>query len=98
MLTLFGLEWTMTTGIVLAILVAVLLSVPYLVKEIRDGKRELGPLRRLNHGRVVLGPLTPTGTGDNDAGRPGNPAPGHPDAQADPYDERAQREAPPIRS
>ena len=38
-----------------------------------------------------LGPRTPTGTGDTHPGRRGDPAPGQPDAQADPYDARAQR-------
>ena len=70
------------TELGLAILIAVALSaallVPYLLKEIRRGK-------------VELGPRTPTGTGDNHPGRPGNPAPGQPDAQADPYDDRARR-------
>jgi len=45
---------------------------PYLVKEIRRGKIELGS-------RI------PTGAGDVRPGRRGNPAPGQPDAQADPY-------------
>jgi hypothetical protein len=52
--------------------------VPYLVKEIRKGK-------------VNLGPNIPDGTGDTYAGRRGDPAPGHPEAQADPYDPRASR-------
>jgi hypothetical protein len=55
-----------------------LLLVPYLIQEIRKGKRELGP-------------NIPTGTGDALPGKRGNPAPGQPDAQADPYDRRAQR-------
>jgi hypothetical protein len=70
------------TELGLAIFIGVALSaallVPYLLKEIRRGK-------------VELGPRTPTGTGDNRPGRPGNPAPGQPDAQADPYDDRARR-------
>jgi len=65
-------------GIVIAILLAAALLVPYLLKEIRKGK-------------VELGPRTPTGTGDTHPGWRGNPAPGQPDAQADPYDPRAQR-------
>ena len=36
-------------------------SVPFLIKEIRDGKRELGPLRRFGRHGVTLGPTTPTG-------------------------------------
>jgi hypothetical protein len=65
-------------GIFLAIVLAVALWVPYLYKEIRRGKAELGP-------------RTPVGTGDVHPGRRGDPAPGQPDAQADPYDERARR-------
>jgi hypothetical protein len=52
--------------------------VPYLMKEIRRGK-------------VELGPRVPTGAGDTHPGRRGNPAPGQPDAQADPYDDEARR-------
>jgi hypothetical protein len=70
------------TELGLAILIAVALTagllVPYLLKEIRRGK-------------VELGPRTPTGTGDAHPGTPRNPAPGQPDAQADPYDDRARR-------
>ena len=51
---------------------------PYLWKEIRGGKVELGP-------RLPIGP------GDTRPGRPGNPAPGQPEAQADPYDPEARR-------
>ena len=65
-------------GILIAIALAVALLVPYLVKEIRRGK-------------VELGPRTPTGAGDVHPGRRGDPAPGQPDAQADPYDAQAQR-------
>jgi len=65
-------------AIVVAVLLAVGLLVPYLIKEIRRGK-------------VELGPRTPLGAGDNHPGRRGNPAPGQPDAQADPYDPSAQR-------
>jgi hypothetical protein len=85
-------------AILLALGLAVLFWVPYLVKEIRDGKREFGPLRRLGRNRVTLGPQTPTGASDTNPGRPGDPAPGQPDAQADPYDARAQRKSPPIKS
>jgi len=52
--------------------------VPYLVKEIRRGKANVGA-------RAPLGP------GDTHPGRPGNPAPGQFEAQADPYDDRARR-------
>ena len=65
-------------GIVIAIILAIGLLVPYLIKEIRRGK-------------VELGPRTPTGAGDTHPGRRGDPAPGQPEAQADPYTRRAQR-------
>jgi hypothetical protein len=68
----------MVLGIAIAIMLAAGLLVPYLIKEIRRGK-------------VELGPRIPTGAGDTHPGRRGNPAPGQPDAQADPYDPRAQR-------
>jgi hypothetical protein len=65
-------------GILVALALATALLVPYLVKEIRKGK-------------VELGPRLPTGPSEPNPGRRGNPAPGHPEAQADPYDIRAQR-------
>ena len=65
-------------GILVALLLAAGLLVPYLVREIRKGK-------------VTVGPGVPDGVGDFHPGRRGNPAPGQADAQADPYDPRAQR-------
>jgi hypothetical protein len=65
-------------GIVIAIALAAALLVPYLFKEIRKGK-------------VEAGPRLPVGPGDTRPGTRVNPAPGQPDAQADPYDPRAQR-------
>jgi hypothetical protein len=65
-------------GIAVAVLLAAALLIPYLVKEIRRGK-------------VELGPRLPTGTGEPHPGRRGDPAPGHPEAQADPYDPEARR-------
>ena len=97
--SLLALQWTeISLGILIAIALAAILWIPYLIKEIRDGKRELGPLRRLGRGKVTLGPQTPSGAGDNNPGRGGDPAPGQPDAQADPYGARAQRKAPPVKS
>jgi hypothetical protein len=72
-------------GIVLVIVLMAGLLVPYLYKEIRRGKAELGP-------RV------PIGAGDTHPGTRSNPAPGQPDAQADPYSPSAQRQAPHIKS
>ena len=76
---MFAVQYTsLGLGIVIAIVLAAALLVPYLVKEIRKGK-------------VELGPRLPTGPSEPHPGRRGNPAPGHPEAQADPYDRRAQR-------
>ena len=68
----------MGTGILIAVVLAAALLVPYLLKEIRKGK-------------VSLGPRLPDGASEPHPGRRGNPAPGHPEAQADPYDPRASR-------
>jgi hypothetical protein len=65
-------------GILIVLVLAAALWGPYLYKEIRRGKAELGP-------------RAPVGAGDTHPGRRGNPAPGQPEAQADPYDTRAQR-------
>jgi len=65
-------------GIILVIALFGGLMAPYLVKEIRRGKVELGP-------HTQLGP------GGTPPGRRGNPAPGQPEAQADPYDPEARR-------
>ncbi len=65
-------------GILIAIALMAALWIPYLVKEIRRGKAELGP-------------RTAVGAGDTHPGRRGDPAPGQPDAQADPYDPQARR-------
>jgi len=62
-------------ALLIAIILMVALWVPYLYKEIRRGKAEEGP-------------HVPIGTGDTHPGRRGDPAPGQPDAQADPYDAR----------
>ena len=68
----------MTIGIIVAIALAVALLVPYLVKEIRKGK-------------VTLSSRIPDGASEPHPGRRGNPAPGHPEAQSDPYDPQASR-------
>lgn len=68
----------MGAGILLALALAAALLVPYLLKEIRKGK-------------VSLGPRLPDGASEPHPGRRGDPAPGHPEAQSDPYDPRASR-------
>lgn len=65
-------------GVLIAVALMAALLVPYVLKEIRRGKANLGP--RL-----------PAGASEPHPGRRGDPAPGHPDAQADPYDPRASR-------
>jgi hypothetical protein len=67
----------LTVGLLIVAVLAGGLLVPYLIKEIRRGK-------------VELGPRVPTGAGDTHPGRRGNPAPGQPDGQADPYDATAR--------
>ena len=69
---------SMTIGIIIALALAAALLVPFLLKEIRKGK-------------VNLGPRLPDGASEPRPGRRGDPAPGHPDAQADPYDPRNSR-------
>jgi len=68
----------MLWALLIAIALMIGLWIPYLTKEIGRGK-------------AVEGPHSPLGTGDTHPGRRGNPAPGQPDAQADPYDPRASR-------
>ena len=65
-------------AILLALALAAVLWGPYLYEEIVRGK-------------ATVGPRIPDGAGDTHPGRRGDPAPGQPDAQADPYDPRAQR-------
>lgn len=72
-------------GIIIAAGLGVALWGPYLWKEIRKGK-------------VELGPRTPTGASDVQPGTTYNPAPGKPDGQADPYSPAAQRQAPHVKS
>jgi hypothetical protein len=63
--------------IIVGVLVLALL-VPYLIQEIERGKVQ----RRAG---------TPIGAGDVRPGTIGNPAPGQPDGQPDPYSARARR-------
>jgi hypothetical protein len=65
-------------GLMVAIVLVAALLVPFLLKEIQRGK-------------VDANPRIPTGAGDTHPGRRGNPAPGKPDGQADPYDAAARR-------
>jgi hypothetical protein len=77
---LLALQYPVLIGgaVVLALLLAAALWGPYLYEEIVRGKASVGP-------------RFPDGAGDTHPGRRGDPAPGKPDAQADPYDPRAQR-------
>jgi hypothetical protein len=68
----------MSTAILIVVVLAAVLWIPYFLKEIRKGK-------------VNLGPTLPDGASEPHPGRRGDPAPGHPEAQADPYDPRASR-------
>jgi hypothetical protein len=65
-------------AILMAVLLAVVLWGPYLYEEIIRGK-------------ATVGPRVPDGAGDTHPGRRGDPAPGQPDAQADPYETKTQR-------
>ncbi len=79
MWALFGLEWPgLSFAVILTFALALGLWGPYLYKEIWRGK-------------VQLGPRTAPGAGDVHPGRLGNPAPGQPDGQSDPYDPKASR-------
>jgi hypothetical protein len=76
---MFGLSSTeLTVALLIAIALMAGLWGPYLYKEIVRGKERVGP-------------RAPVGAGDTHPGRRGDPAPGQPDAQADPYDDRARR-------
>jgi hypothetical protein len=77
---LVALEYSsgLVAGIVICLILAAVLWGPYLYEEIVRGK-------------ATVGPRYPDGAGDTHPGRRGDPAPGQPDAQADPYDPRAQR-------
>jgi hypothetical protein len=97
LLMAIGIGTYLGAAVAVVVLFGILL-VPYLIKEIRQGKGELGPVRHLGPKGVVLGPPAPPGAGDNNPGRLGDPAPGMRDGQSDPYGRRARREAPPIKS
>ena len=76
---MFGLNSTeLTAALLIAIVLMVGLWGPYLYREIVRGKARVGP-------------QAPVGAGDTHPGHRGDPAPGQPDAQADPYDDRARR-------
>ena len=65
-------------GIVIALVLAVALLTPFLIRELRKGQ---SPLK----------PGTPAGAGDVTPGRVEDPAPGQLDGQADPWSPRAHR-------
>jgi hypothetical protein len=76
---MFGLSSTeLTVALLIAIALMVGLWGPYLYREIVRGKARVGP-------------RAPAGAGDTHPGTRENPAPGQPDGQADPYDDRARR-------
>jgi hypothetical protein len=66
-------------GIVVALGVAAATLLPFLVREMKKGSQS--PLK----------PGTPAGAGDVTPGVRGDPAPGQPDAQADPWSPQAHR-------
>jgi hypothetical protein len=98
--SLLAFQWTgLVIGVVIVIALMGFYLVPFLIKANRDGKKELGPLNRLSPGgRITLGATTPPGAGDNNPGKRGDPAPGQPDGQADPYAPGAQRRGPSVQS
>jgi hypothetical protein len=97
--TIFALQGSeLGLGLVVAIILASALLAPYLYKEIRRGKVELGPQVKQTRDGIEFGAVTPTGAGDNHPGTVRNPAPGQPDGQSDPYGPRAQHNAPPTQS
>jgi hypothetical protein len=65
-------------AVVIALVLAVALLTPFLVKEMKKGQSQMKP-------------GTPAGTGDTTHGRVEDPAPGQFDAQADPWSPRAHR-------
>ncbi len=69
-------HFSVTWGLVIAILLAGGILLPFLYREIVRGKRQLTP-------------RSPIGAGDARPGREQNPAPGQFDAVADPYSPQA---------
>jgi hypothetical protein len=67
---------SVTWGIVIALLLLCGILLPFLYREIAKDQRRATP-------------QTPAGADDALPGRLGNPAPGQPDAQADPYSPQA---------
>jgi len=96
---LLALQWnSFSIGALIVVVLMGLMLVPFLIMENVDGKRRLRSFRRLRRGGVTVGAPTPAGAGDINPGRLGNPAPGQPDGQADPYGATAQRHGSPIQS
>jgi hypothetical protein len=65
-------------AVVIALVLAVALLTPFLLKEMRKGQSQLKP-------------GTPAGAGDVTPGRVNDPAPGAEEAQADPWSPSAHR-------
>ena len=74
-------HFSLMWGIVISLILAAVLLTPFLIREIGKGKKQLTP-------------RTPIGAGDASPGRRGNPAPGMPEAQADPYSRQAHADHP----
>ena len=74
-------HFSLMWGIAIALILAAVLLTPFLIREIGKGKTQPTP-------------GTPVGAGDAKPGRLGNPAPGMPDAQADPYSPQAHADHP----
>jgi hypothetical protein len=74
-------HFSLMWGIAIALILAAVLLTPFLIREISKGKKQLTP-------------RTPIGAGDAKPGSRGNPAPGMPDAQADPYSPQAHADHP----
>lgn len=74
-------HFSLAWGIVISLILAAVILTPFLIREIAKGKRQITP-------------GTPIGAGDATPGSRGNPAPGMPDAQADPYGAQAHADHP----
>jgi len=72
---------SLTWGIIISLILAAVILTPFLIRDIGKGQRQSRP-------------GTPSGADETRPGDVSNPAPGRPDAQADPYSPRAHRDQP----